>query len=77
MGCAEFLLSLADRDGLIRDHRRPDGVIDSAIYTYNQGLAVGLLVEVGRQDEAIALADRTIAAFDSERLWKHAPHRPA
>jgi hypothetical protein len=72
-GCAEFLVSLLDDRGLVRDHRRPDGGIDAAIYTYNQGLACGLLAAVGRQDEAVALAERTMGAFDSTRLWRHAP----
>ena len=72
-GCANFLLALQDNDGLVRDHRRPDGGIDSGIYTYNQGLTLGLLAAVGRQDEAVALANRTIEAFAGERFWKHPP----
>ena len=72
-GCANFLVALMDGDGLVRDHRRPDGGIDGGIYTYNQGLALGLLAAVGRQDEAVALANRTIEVFDGERFWKHAP----
>ena len=72
-GCAAFLRRLEDADGLVRDHQRPDGGIDGAIYTYNQGLTVGLLVEIGQIDEAAALASRTMKAFHDERLWKHAP----
>ena len=72
-GCADFLVSLVDQEGLVRDHRRPDGSIDGAVYTYNQGLAIGLLAEMGRRDQAVELADRTIAAFGFDRLWKHAP----
>jgi hypothetical protein len=72
-GCANFLVALQDSDGLVRDHRRPDGGIDAGIYTYNQGLTLGLLAAVGRQEEAVALANRTIEMFDGERFWKHAP----
>jgi len=72
-GCAGFLGRLQDADGLVRDHQRPDGGIDGAIYTYNQGLTVGLLVEIGKLDEAAALASRTMKAFHDQRLWAHAP----
>jgi hypothetical protein len=67
------LKQLEDADGCVRDHRRPDGGIDGAIYTYNQGLSIGLLCEIGHVDEAADLAMRTIALFDDQRLWKHAP----
>jgi hypothetical protein len=72
-GCASFLEGLLDGDGLVADHRRADGSIDPGIYTYNQGLLVGLLVGLGRADDALALALRVVGAFDAERLWRHAP----
>ena len=73
-GCLNFLTrTLTDSDGLIADHRRADGSIDAAIYTYNQGLAIGLLTESGDIDSAKQLAQRTIKAFDEPRLWAHPP----
>jgi hypothetical protein len=73
-GCLNFLTrSLTNSDGLIADHRRADGSIDAAIYTYNQGLAIGLLTESGDIDSAKQLAERTIKAFDEPRLWAHPP----
>jgi hypothetical protein len=72
-GCTEFLESLLDGDGLVADHLRPDGTVDPGVYTYNQGLLVGLLTGLDRADDAVALADRVRAAFDAERLWRHAP----
>jgi hypothetical protein len=68
-----FLEELLDADGLVADHLRADGSIDHGIYTYNQGLLVGLLTGLGRADDAVALADRVRAAFDPDRLWRHAP----
>lgn len=71
--CAAFLEGLVDGDGLVADHRRPDGSVDPGVYTYNQGLLVGLLAGLGRADDALALALRVMGAFDDERLWSHAP----
>ncbi len=70
--CAAFLLRLRDADGLVADHIRADGSIDPRVFTYNQGLLVGLLHELGRTDEALDHARRTAAAFDGQRLWSHA-----
>jgi len=73
-GCLRFLThTLTDSDGLIADHRRADGSIDGAIYTYNQGLAIGLLTATGDSEAAQTLAERTITAFDHQRLWTHPP----
>jgi hypothetical protein len=72
-GCATFLEQLVDADGLVTDHRRPDGSTDPAVYTYNQGLLIGLLTELGRLDDALALAARVRSAFDADRLWTHPP----
>jgi hypothetical protein len=72
-GCTSFLEELLDADGLVADHRRPDGSVDPAVYTYNQALLVGLLAGSGRIDDALALARRVLAAFDPARLWAHAP----
>jgi len=73
-GCLRFLThTLTDNHGLIADHRRADGSIDAAIYTYNQGLAIGLLTETGDIEAARQLAERTIKTFDGQRLWAHPP----
>lgn len=70
--CAAFLLRLRDDDGLVADHVRADGSVDPRVFTYNQGLLVGLLHELGHTDEALDHARRTAAAFDPQRLWSHA-----
>jgi hypothetical protein len=72
-GCAGFLAQLLDADGLVADHRRPDGSVDPGVYTYNQGLLVGLWTGLGRLEDAEAMADRVRAAFGPERLWAHPP----
>src|SRR5690606_13434322 len=70
-GAVDFLLRLRDSDGLVADHVRADGSVDPQVFTYNQGLLVGLLHELGRTDEALEHARRTTAAFDADRLWRH------
>ena len=72
-GCTAFLEGLLDGDGLVADHRRADGSVDPALYTYNQGLLIGLLTGHDRLDDAVALAGRVRRAFDAERLWAHPP----
>jgi hypothetical protein len=68
-GCAGFLVGLADERGLVHDHRRPDGSSDASHHVYNQGLAVGLLVAVGRVPDAQRLAAAVVAAYDVDALW--------
>jgi predicted alpha-1,6-mannanase (GH76 family) len=72
-GCASWLLGLRDSDGLLADNRSADGRVDPAVFTYNQGLLIGLLTVLGRLDEATAHAERTVREFDRDRLWAHAP----
>ncbi len=72
-GALEFLLRLRDDDGLVADHVRADGTVDPRVFTYNQGLLVGLLHELGRTDDALEHARLTASAFDPERLWQHPP----
>jgi hypothetical protein len=72
-GCSSFLEALVDADGMVADHRRPDGSIDPGVYTYNQGLLVGLLTGLGRAEDALALARRVQVVFDDGRLWSHPP----
>jgi hypothetical protein len=72
-GCTAFLEGLLDADGLVADHRRPDGSVDPSVYSYNQGLLVGLLTDLGRVDDAVVLTGRVQDAFGDERLWSHAP----
>ena len=71
--CAAFLERLHDTDGMVADHRRPDGSVDPGVYTYNQGLLVGLLTELDRVDDALELAQRVRTVFDADRLWAHPP----
>ena len=73
-GCMKFLTDLlTSSQGLICDHLRPDGTVDAALYSYNQGLAIGLLVTLDDIPAACDLADRAIAEFSGERLWTHPP----
>jgi len=69
--CADLLLSMRGDAGLVGDHLRPDGSVDPTVHAYNQGLLVGLLGALGRHDEAVDAADRTMAAFPLEALWEH------
>lgn len=46
--CAEFLDRLAGDDDLVRDHERSDGSIDPLVFSYNQGTAIGLRVQLAR-----------------------------
>lgn len=78
---AEWLATNLRTDGgLYQDNLRNDGSIDPAIFTYNQGAALGLDVQLYRAtgeqrylDRAAETADATLAAFGEERLWSHAP----
>lgn len=73
-GCRAFLVgTLLNGEGLIADQLKSDGTIDPAVYTYNQGVTMGLLAELGEIDEATALAARTTAFFTIERLWAEPP----
>jgi hypothetical protein len=58
---------------MVADHRRPDGSVDPGVYTYNQGLLVGLLTDLGRVDDALELAQLVRTLFGTDRLWSHAP----
>jgi len=73
LGCTSFLEGLLDADGLVADNRQADGSVDPAVYTYNQALLIGLLVGLGREGEAVAVARHVVAAFDPVRLWAHPP----
>ena len=79
--CRSFLAeSLERRDGLVADNIDRQGQLDPSIYSYNQGLAIGLDVLLHRAGEpdalgrARALAESTLGHFtDDDRLWRHPP----
>jgi hypothetical protein len=64
--------ALRGPDGLYSD-RVEAGRVDPAIFTYNQGAAVGALHSVGRDRDAVATARASLAVFDGERLWREPP----
>ncbi len=68
-------------DGLVADHVDADGRLEPTVWSYNQGLTIGLHVELaararpaGDLDRARELADATLQHFDpDDGLW----HQPA
>ncbi len=79
--CSDFLNGPLRRpDGLVADSVRADGSVDTAVYSYNQGLSVGLDVLLHETGDRLALdRARTSAAATLEwfgtddRLWLHEP----
>lgn len=72
--CAAFLTGpLRDDEGLVADHLRPDGSVEGTVWTYNQGLTIGLLAELGRVDQARDLAERACGRFGHMQLWEQPP----
>ena len=79
--CRDFLADALDRgDGLVADHVDADGRLDPAVYTYNQGLAIGLdvlLHAYGDGDalgRASSLAKISVDHFGAgDRLWRQPP----
>lgn len=81
--CAEFLDRLAGDDHLVRDHERSDGSIDPLLFSYNQGTAIGLRVQLARaggsQDLARAhtLAEAALQRYgpgdELSVLWRDCP----
>jgi hypothetical protein len=82
---AEHTLSWLDatlrrRGGLYADHVDARGRVEPALWTYNQGAPIGALwlLHVATGDEgalarARATASASLARFDRERTWRHAP----
>lgn len=78
--CAAFLAGpLALPSGLVADNAR-GGRVEPTVWAYNQGLAVGLSVQLHRSgldgalDRARALAARTVSYFgEQDRLWRQPP----
>jgi hypothetical protein len=78
--CADFLLGpLRRADGLVADHVRA-GVVDDTAWSYNQGLAIGLLALLHERGDTSALpaaqdlAHRTVEHFAvDDRLWREPP----
>lgn len=85
--CARFLDRLVGESGMVRDHERADGSVDPSVYSYNQGTAIGLRVQLARaglgdgprveRDRARALAraaiDRYAPGDETSRLWRDCP----
>jgi hypothetical protein len=78
--CADFLLGpLRLPSGLVADNLR-GGRLDPTAWSYNQGLAIGLLTALhqdgddGALDSARELAETTLAHFSvHDRLWQQPP----
>ena len=68
------------RRGLYADHVDARGRVERALWTYNQGAPIGALrlLHVATGDEgalerALATARASLARFDDDRTWRHAP----
>ena len=73
-GCLSFISEVLTNDhGLVSDHLRVDGSVDGGLYSYNQGLTLGLHAALGDLRAAAELAGRTTDYFSGERLWSHPP----
>ena len=78
--CADFLLGPLRRpDGLVADNIRASA-LDDTVWSYNQGLAIGLLALLHQQGDASALsaaqdlAELTVEHYAvDDRLWREPP----
>lgn len=82
--CSRFMGLLVDDAGMIRDHVREDASIDPAVFSYNQGTAIGLAVQRYRttgtsadlaaaQELADACVRRCGDGGSSSPLWRDPP----
>ena len=65
----DFLASLRNSEGLVRDHVRADGTIEPSVYSYNQGLLLAAAMRAGHRQLADEAAAAGAAFFTVERLW--------
>jgi hypothetical protein len=72
--------TLRRRGGLYADHVDTRGRVDPTLWTYNQGAPIGALWllhlatgDEGALERARATASASLARFDHERTWRHAP----
>ena len=72
--------TLRHRGGLYADHVDARGRVDPTLWTYNQGAPIGALwllhVATGNGDaleRARSTASASLARFDHDRTWRHAP----
>lgn len=68
----DFLSSLRDADGLVRDHLRADGSIDPRTFSYNQGLLIAAALRAGQRHLAQEASEAGTAHFTCDRLWEQA-----
>jgi hypothetical protein len=68
----DFLSSLRNADGLVRDHMRADGSIEASIYSYNQGLLMAAALRAGDRRLAEQACEAGDAYFTVDRLWEQA-----
>jgi predicted alpha-1,6-mannanase (GH76 family) len=68
----DFLSSLRNADGLVRDHLRADGSIEASIYSYNQGLLMAAALRAGDRRLAEQACEAGDAYFTVDRLWEQA-----
>lgn len=79
--CAGFIELLRDSRGLIADHIRRDGRIEPSVYSYNQGTALGLSLQLHRiTHDEVSLRSAHAGAVasvdyysDDDRLWRESP----
>ena len=74
VSAGEFIdTELINPDGLVADSVTPEGTVDRAEFTYNQGLGIQLRIERHLLDAAADLAEATAREFPRDRFWEHPP----
>lgn len=64
------LAELRRGDGVVADHRRADGSIEPAAFSYNQGLLIGLAHRCGEKRLLAEAVDAGAGYYTDERLWE-------
>lgn len=80
--CGDFLDRLTDDRGVVADHLKADGTIDGRIWSYNQGVSIGLSIQLARtgglephRSRAMYLS-KSVMAYYADRpseLWHDPP----
>ena len=66
----DFLAGLRNPEGLVRDHVRADGSVESSVYSYNQGLLIAAASWALRPGLAREASEAGEAHFTVQRLWE-------
>lgn len=64
------LAQMRRSDGVVSDHRRADGSLDTAAFSHNQGLLIALAQRAGDRRLLAEAVDAGSAYFTPQRLWE-------